>query len=518
MVRGLDGRKNSDDDHCHSECRIIHCLPFEILVRIFEFAVDSDSDPWGFVNPSRVTAPLTLTWVCSSWRQTAISYPKFWTSISLVSHGSSSSCLNEGILDLFVRRSGDRLPFSFALNYEHALEFSRTYRLSVDHLDNEKYLDRVNAIASRLIKIRHRWRRLIINVLVLEALEPFFHLLSHSEEVGSEMPMLEELSISTKYTEFYGPRLTLSLKSCSQLRTVRILTPMVFFDPRHPLLEHITTLDLHFCNSQQDAIAWLTSCPSLQSFSIDFFASTNNNLNPIATSAERRIRLPRLTYFSLTCFYGELGAETLLDSLDLPSLREFHFIRCGLVIASLNDSAWQSIINLLTGRSEGPLPLRGLRFINAPATSSELREILERVGGGIRYLALGGEACTDNLLEDFQPKIITESVPGTELELTSRRSEPLCPKLEALELLDVNVSLSSVTSLASSRAATTHSLLSLPQTANSSLQSRPSFRTLKRLALLSEKFSRCFSDQGPDLTHPLSMKPHFPEGFDVFLL
>ncbi|KAL5525259.1 hypothetical protein ACEPAF_9129 [Sanghuangporus sanghuang] len=516
MVDRVDGRKNPDDDHCHPGCRMIHCLPSEILVQIFEFAVDSDSDPWGFVIPSSVTAPLTLTWVCSSWRRTAISYSKLWISISFILHRLSSSCLSEGILDLFIRRSGDRLPFSFALNYEHALESSQAYKPSVDHLDNEKYLDSVNAIARRLIKIRHRWRRLIINVLVLEALEPFFHLLSHSEEVGSGMPMLEELSVSTKYTEFYGPHLTLPLKSCSQLRTVRILTPMVFFDPCHPLLEHLTTLDLHFCNSQQDAIVWLTCCPSLESLAIDFFASTNNN--PIATSAEKRIRLPRLTYFSLTCFYGELGAEALLDSLDLPSLRAFDFLRCGLVIASPNDSAWQSIINLLTGRSEGPLPLRGLRLINAPATSSELKEILERVGGGIRYLALGGEACTDNLLEDFHPIIITESVPGTERELTSRRSEPLCPELEALELLDVNVSLASITSLTSSRAAATPSSLSLPQTANSNLGSGSSFRTLKRLALLSEKFSRCFSDQGSDSPHPLSMKSHFPEGFDVFLL
>ncbi|KAL5520308.1 hypothetical protein ACEPAG_9522 [Sanghuangporus baumii] len=508
MIDRVDGRKNSDDDHCLSECHMIHRLPSEIMMRIFEFAVDSDSDPWGFVIPSRVTAPLTLTWVCSSWRRAATSYPKLWTSISLVSHGSSSPCLNEGVLDLFIRRSGDRLPFSFALNYEHALESSRTYKLSVDHLDDEKYLDSMNTIARRLIKIRHRWRRLIINVLVLEALEPFFHLFLQSEELGSGMPSLEELSISTKYTEFYGPHLTLPLKSCSQLRTVRVLTPMVLFDPCHPLLEHLTTLDLHFCDSQQDALAWLSCCPNLESLSIDFFASTNNN--PIAMGAERMIRLPQLTYFSLTCFYGELGAEMLLDTLDLPSLRAFCFIRCGLVIASPNDRAWQSVINLLSGKSEGPLPLRGLRLINTPATSSELREILERAGSGIRYLALGGEACTDSLLEDFHPRIITESEPGTEPELTLKRSEPLCPGLEALELLDVDVSLPSITSLASSRAAAATSSLSLPQ--------ESSFRTLKRLALLREKFSHYFSDQESDSSHPLSIKSHFPEGLDVFLL
>ncbi|KAL5479001.1 hypothetical protein ACEPAI_2289 [Sanghuangporus weigelae] len=516
MTDHVDGRKDSDDDHCHSECRMIHCLPSEISMRIFEFAVDSNSDPWGFVIPSRTTAPLTLTWVCSSWRRAATSYTKLWTSISLVSHGSNSLFWNEGILDLFVRRSGDRLPFSFALNYEHALEYSRTYKLSVDHLNNEKYLDSVNAIASRLDKIRHRWRRLIINVLVLEALEPFFHLLSQPEQDGSGMPMLEELSISTKYTEFYGSHLTLPLKSCSQLRTVRVLTPMVFFDPCQPLLEHLTTLDLHFCSSQQDTLAWLSCCPNLESLSIDFFASTSDNL--VAASAERKIRLPRLTYLSLTCFYGELGADMLLDSLDLPSLRAFCFIRCGLVIASPNDTAWQSVINLLTGRSEGPLPLRGLRLINAPATSSELREILERVGGGIRYLALGGEACTDNLLEDFRPRIITESEPGTELELTLGRSGPLCPELEALELLDVDVSLPSITSLASSRAAATPSSLSLPQTANSILGSESSFRTLKRLALLKENFSHYFSDQESESPCPSSIKSHFPGGVDVFLL
>ena len=190
---------------CH-----IHCLPPEVLSYVFELAVHRDLDAQGYAIPIESTSPLPLTWICSSWRRLAICSPNLWNSVSLGSRGSAPA-RDLWLLDLFISRTGESLSLSFALTYDRH-ESAHPTELSGQEPRSMSYLQGIHAIARRLARVRHRWRRLTAHVLVLEALDPFLQVISQGT------PSLEYLSLSTMYTGFHGPQHWLDLRSCSQLR------------------------------------------------------------------------------------------------------------------------------------------------------------------------------------------------------------------------------------------------------------------------------------------------------------
>ncbi|EJD05144.1 uncharacterized protein FOMMEDRAFT_154332 [Fomitiporia mediterranea MF3/22] len=452
-------------------------LPPELLLHIFEHTLDTSINDYRLPSHSQTAAPLVLSWVCSSWRRLAITTPRLWTSISLGSHGSSPAC-DAWILDLFISRSGIKYPLSFAMNYD-APGSARQEKSSLSRAQSKAYVASMHKIARRLVAVRHRWRHLIVNALVLDALAPLFRALPQGT------PLLEYLSLSTKYTGFHGREYTMRLTSCNRLRTVRILSPMVFFDPSLPLLPNLTTLDLHFVQSLLDAIAWLAACPNLERLSIELYASLRRH-EPLSTL---QIRLERLSHFSLTCSYGESDPGPLLDCMITPNLQSLHFIRYRTSLLG-PDNSWQNIVGLLE-RSEDP-PLHELHLIDTPEHPDQLSNVLQRASR-VKYLALEGEAVTDELIQQLYAGPVGGELGG------NADAIPLCQKLETLELHDVPACFPTIIDVARSRT----KVFEGTDTGSNA------FRTLKSLILSYETFGHFFNDPNNFITIPSDLSIAF---------
>ncbi len=109
-------------------------LPNELLARIFECAVNGDAT---LTNPKRWKAAVTLSHVCRCFRETALSCPHIWTSISR-SDAMAASCLS---------RSKD-LPVEVELNVgfgssedPHELRFEQVLSEVLSHSNRWRRLD-----------------------------------------------------------------------------------------------------------------------------------------------------------------------------------------------------------------------------------------------------------------------------------------------------------------------------------------------------------------------------------------
>ncbi|THH06307.1 hypothetical protein EW145_g4177 [Phellinidium pouzarii] len=461
----------------HSICWPSH-LPLEIVSYIFKLSLRADaaSIPDELAISSRSSVPLTLTWVCSSWRRLALSLPFLWTSVLLGSNGSRPSS-DVQILDLFLTRSGDILPLSFVLNYD-SLEPSTPESSLPDHAQSESYLTGMRRIAHRLISVRYRWRVLSLHVLYFSALEPFLQSLSF------ETPILEYLTISTKYNGFFGAKHTLELASCPRLRSVRILAPMIFSNPSISSLKNLKNLELGFCLSQLDAVMWLSSCRNLTHLSIKFYAAQAMDSSPSLL-----ISLPHLMHLSIMCVYGDSDPANFIDALELPSLRSL----CLLTSDPFPVSSWRSLTDFLR-RIKGK-GLDNLQLINTPMKPHELVQTLQ-CAGEIKQLALGGEAVTDEVLKALTADrdTFTENLPSENTIQLEHYKSLLCPKLELLELHHISASPHMVEKLVVSRAL---------DSSDAKLPCSP----LKKLVLVGDKRS-------PHFYYP-STQWHLPSGLQI---
>lgn len=453
-------------------------LPPEVLRLIFAQPIlyqrpspSASSQLTRFPVPSRTTAPLLLTWVCSSWRHLALNTPTLWTSLSLGTLRSTPTA-DLPILSLFLSRSGDSdsLPLSLELHYDlpgssdplglqsalaeesengnwSGVSIQRPPHPNQNQNQNstrtrtqkqsESYIRGMTALARKLIPFRTRWRDLSVNVLVLGALDPFLRTLPFGA------PLLETLTLSTKYSGIFGGRTELDLTLCPRLREVRILSPMVLISQSPalpmPILEKLTSLELLFCQSQLEVLAWLSCAPNLERLTIELYAA-----QPLGPSHVQELTLPNLTSVSITCFYGDCDPGTILDSLTLPSLSAFRLAmsdinRHGTSIPG-SGGPWMKVVRLLERGDSAKLTL--LSLPDTPMGPAELRRTL-MLARNCKHVVLGGEAVTDELLGEIE---------GSSISRDADKATLLLPKLLSLELHDVKATPSSIINLARKRA------------------------------------------------------------------
>ncbi|THH00360.1 hypothetical protein EW145_g7091 [Phellinidium pouzarii] len=401
-------------------------LPTELLSLIFLecFYLDLDDPSLECIKPSRTNTPLTLTWVCSHWRQVALSLPLLWTNIALES-GSPPSHAAAQLLELYLSRSGDMLPLHFRLDYSKAdyEEVNPSNDFSIaEKARREAYSTGMRRLAHILERVRLRWRFLAVSGNVIEALDDFLQ----SLVLGA--PKLSYLLISTDSIDFGEQERVLNLERCPRLQCIVIHCPKLLLDPfTMPNLQHMYSLDLSWSQSQLDALVWLESCPNLEDLSIDFIPTDvfmQSNAFPLTLS--------HLTQFELELFCNGEDPSSFLDILSFPGLRNFTLKMEGAVQLG-PENQWRRVIEFLQ-RSEGA-PLEALELLGTPLNPQEFMEILQMTPG-LRKLVFDGILATAEILDRLSgPAALTPSI-DSEYEVVDMNSIriPLCPKLETLEL------------------------------------------------------------------------------------
>ncbi|KAH8112122.1 hypothetical protein DFH11DRAFT_540017 [Phellopilus nigrolimitatus] len=449
-----------------------HSLPVELLSLIFLECCSTDLGYLGCPKLSRMTAPLNLTWVCSYWRQVALSLPQLWTDISLNPSNYVPSSADAQLLELCLSRSGNVLPLSLVLEYgTHSSPFPIFDKASTP--EYKVYCRGMRRLAQILDRVRSRWRVLAVRSLVIGALDDFLH------SIALGAPMLESFLISTKYFDLNGNYRTLDLARCPQLQTSTLICPDLILDlylPDVSPLQSMSTLNIGYCQFQADAFAWLQSCPNLEKLSIQFFSAP-----PSALPHARPVTLSRLADLSIMCLL-DTDPGPFLQLLILPRLRNFSFSTNGFVDTGAGGH-WRHAIELL--QRSGGAPLRGLELLETPMKPQELLLMLQ-LTPDLENLTIDDTLATDDVLEQL-------SAIGTGV--------PLCPKLETLELHTYLRSPNALAAMVSSRFFCSVDTASLESGDSRLSYDMPTYRTLKTLILVGSIIS-------PLLDHPVFRDCH----------
>ncbi|KAG5650843.1 hypothetical protein H0H81_010854 [Sphagnurus paluster] len=146
----------------------IHRLPSEILVQIFDFAVEEDVET---LSPHRCgSSPLGLSQVCSAWRHAALSHSRLWNQLSV----DVSAHINR---QLSKASSGDLIT----------TWFGRTGNQTLLQLSLHNSLARSSRLEEMVKRVTPFARRISLRTLSPKALIPLLTL------PGGTMPVLENL-------------------------------------------------------------------------------------------------------------------------------------------------------------------------------------------------------------------------------------------------------------------------------------------------------------------------------------
>ncbi|KAF9069319.1 hypothetical protein BDP27DRAFT_1363446 [Rhodocollybia butyracea] len=155
----------------------IRTLPSDILTEIFQLVIETSSNPGITWKPTKISGRIfLLTWICFSWRDEALSYSAFWSTIAVVhdvppgvppSPTEMTALLNECIM-----RSGVSVPMRIRI-------FSYS---STD--------ESLPAVIPMLVAQAHRWRQAALSFRYLHQIKSLFPFKPSS----SHFPLLEDLS------------------------------------------------------------------------------------------------------------------------------------------------------------------------------------------------------------------------------------------------------------------------------------------------------------------------------------
>ncbi|KAH8111715.1 hypothetical protein DFH11DRAFT_1858859 [Phellopilus nigrolimitatus] len=411
-------------------------LPQEMLLEIFMHCVQSDD----VESPSSKSPPFTLTWVCQYWRRVAISYQHLWTRIKLGESGTDP--VNDArLFDLWLSRAGPTRPLYIKLYHEmkdseRSVFFEPTRR--------KRYRYGMGMLTYKLVAVSHRWRALELHTLDMHALELVFR------ELVSGAPQLEYLSISTKYFDyFYEGVHSADLSHCPELRSMRLLCPILCPARGPGVANNMTSLEIGLCPSLTDCMTWLSICPNLEILNIRF-----RRMVSALSLEDPPLVLSRLSHLKIACFSDDSEPSTLLGHLTLPVLQDLSLDMNGLAHPELNQS-WSDQILSIIRRSSAPL--ERLTLFGTSMASYMLVQLL-KLTPRLRHLALSGSVVSEELLralgslKDPEPGRNTMQFNDSEETVCTSKAEFLvCPSLESLELREFDCPYDAIVSSIASR-------------------------------------------------------------------
>ncbi|KAL0577922.1 hypothetical protein V5O48_004061 [Marasmius crinis-equi] len=251
-----------------SPCRRVPC---ELWSVIFIWCLPVETLPTHTVKQ----APLLLTLVCHSWRETALKTPGIWNALHISIPGpnrtlgpgileKSLTALKEGVMLWFVR-SGS-LPLKLSLDTNDTWSVVSLYQDSISQPDfKDPYFDLMHAITTQACRWKHLW----LFLLPPPIFQPFHKL------VAEDLPLLETVVESTSLLNVADPSRSLDHNSpiLSVLQQSPALQTLLMELGRESDIEYIplrwsqlTTLQIEFTHptSGFDALQRLSQlCPSL---------------------------------------------------------------------------------------------------------------------------------------------------------------------------------------------------------------------------------------------------------------
>ncbi|THG99502.1 hypothetical protein EW145_g7257, partial [Phellinidium pouzarii] len=357
----------------------IQKLPPELLAEIFIYCLPEEHES---AQASRRAAPLSVSSVCCSWRQLALSLPRLWARFDLVQRAVPAGDVRAlEMAKAWISRSRN-VPLSFSLCVETGAITRRVAQREEDgDGDDDKDEDEDSSqrhrkelytlpfrpLCEAVLEQQHRWKRVSIDYAIEESA-------SHPEMDMVDMPLLEELDLSLPSP---GSKALVDLAHSPRLQKLSLSGDFtVALGSKN--LEHLKTVHLDLGKEQvltrfpdtsnlisiADLLAVINRTPNVEHLS----ASVCGVADP--PDKDGSISLSSLRSFSLNVYESNgVSVKTVFSSLTLPSLEDFSLSICSIP----RNNASFGIADLLT-RSGAQLTRLSLQ---APSvTSSEVLMVL----------------------------------------------------------------------------------------------------------------------------------------------
>ncbi|TFK67783.1 hypothetical protein BDN72DRAFT_960761 [Pluteus cervinus] len=287
----------------------ISTIPIELLQEIFAFSMtkkpypriaasmsQDERDPAGF----QATA-LILTWVCSQWRQIALSMPELWGTMTI--YKPKSYCVD--LVKVYLSRAGRSTSLNLYLRQGHVAN-RHAYGFPDDFPEHKVTLE----ILKLWVPQAHRWKSIFLDMTYTPPLHELPKIppgaLSRIQDAHlhfSERPQHSKAVVDWLWDNIF---------QSPALRTAywRDLKPALPPAPFSQLFEFRL-----FAPTADELFSILPSCQRLKRLKVDIFAGETHPL----TRSGPVIVLPSLEYFQLDV---NEHSTCILDHLSAPILRE----------------------------------------------------------------------------------------------------------------------------------------------------------------------------------------------------
>ncbi|TFK69822.1 hypothetical protein BDN72DRAFT_896914 [Pluteus cervinus] len=369
----------------------VSTLPIELLQEIFAFSITEKPAPRIRAGISRdeleppgfqVTA-LILTWVCSQWRQIALSMQELWCTMNI--YKPKKRCVE--LAKVYLSRSGDTTPLNLYLRQDTLLDV-RKYPLPSACPEHKATVD----ILELWVPQAHRWRSIFL----------FLSCTLHElpKIPASALSSLQEANI--RFVKM--PRGTKPMIEC--LWGNIFLSPALRIASWHkPLpavpfsqLSEVGLLD----TTTDEFFAFLPSCHRLRRLSVHI----SSKEIPRHTPLESPIVLPYLEFLDV-----EIGQKSpsILDQVSAPVLRQ-------LKLTDSRDTAFTEVHSLAQFLERSRCILRSLylRQIRME-TESPITEYFSRASPQLARLetcslTVWNTTLSERVISLFSPRIANNSL------------------------------------------------------------------------------------------------------------
>jgi hypothetical protein len=407
-----------ENTHEDTQRTFLDALPHEVTAQVFHSCLPTRDERLS--SPLHTLAPLTLSWVCRSWRHLCLSLPELWITLTLGHRGSNPDSDVEA-LKMWLKRSG-HLPVSLSFNYVVDDAFSP---ILFDRDSNHRYVKGMEALLRVALSSIDRWKSFQIHVLDISFLDNLLMSLT----MGA--PLLQVLALSTKYLGFFGDVHLLDFSLCPSLRSVHLSTTMLTPTAQTAAMTNMTKLEMRFCTSIEDCLRWIDLCPALESLVVRMFCSRPELISEQAlrppVGADRKIRrLSHLTYLEVHGFSTDSDPGPLLDQLDLPALDTFLLTMYDTIESTPH---WTHVTDLV--RRSSP-PLKHLKLSSSPLTVDNIIACLRDLPR-LERLSVRQLWDCDELLSALSP--------------STGQTSMLCHSLESLDVVNSSWTTESLASM-----------------------------------------------------------------------